>query len=511
MTRVINSSVAAALALGVVFVFADPLLAMMRKWDTSPMYSYGYTVPAISLFLLWVRRDKFQARPLRPARLSGVAIIALALLMQVLGQVASIQVIQQIGFLVAIVGVVLFLFGTNYLAVSAPAIAYLLFMVPIWDTFTEPLHWPFQNYSAQLGVALMQWIGIPVYRDGTFIALPNLLLEVARECSGINYLIAVLALALPLAFLRLRQNWRRVLLVVSALTIAALANGLRVALIGTLAHYEVGSPLHGPFHVLHGLFVAGIGYVVLFVGLQALQKGDSASAVDPSPSHPITALPSHWHLREAFGLAAIFWTLVLVGVTPQVHGVLLAKPLETLPERLGDWTLDPTGTVADPPDDTLLRYWNGANRTLARRYRGADGRTVTVAIWYFESQQQGRELINHSVSDLHRQSLPAALPLPDGTTLRANKVQWEKSRQAGLFWYDLGVSSESDQYVTKLRSLWNVLRSGRSNGAAIMLRTDGDATAFVALENFAKEVQPALSLLWFGDTNQAGAGGARSR
>ena len=45
-----------------------------------------------------------------------------------------------------------------------------------------------------------------------------------------------------------------------------LANGLRVALISALAHWEFTSALHGPMHVLHGLFVAAVGYVVLFLG-----------------------------------------------------------------------------------------------------------------------------------------------------------------------------------------------------------------------------------------------------
>ena len=48
-------------------------------------------------------------------------------------------------------------------------------------------------------------------------------IEVARACSGVNYLVAVLALGLPLAYLYLRSWWRRVVLIVAALLIAALS------------------------------------------------------------------------------------------------------------------------------------------------------------------------------------------------------------------------------------------------------------------------------------------------
>ena len=77
-------------------------------------------------------------------------------------------------------------------ALWAP-LAYLWLLVPVWDAFTEPMHEPFQQASAAMGVALLHLTGIPALRDGTFISMPNLQIEVARACSGINYLVAVLA------------------------------------------------------------------------------------------------------------------------------------------------------------------------------------------------------------------------------------------------------------------------------------------------------------------------------
>ncbi len=499
MFRPIDIAVGAALAVGLMFAFADPLVAMVHQWDASPMYSYGYTVPLISTFLLWSRRDEFRRRPLRPARLPGALVLALSLALLVVGQVGAIQVVQQVAFVIAIVAIVLFLFGVDYLAVSAPAIAYLLFMVPLWDAFTEPLHWPFQNTSAQIGVAIMQAIGIPVHREGTFIALPNVLLEVARECSGINYLVAVLALALPLAFLRLRQTWRRVLLVVSALAIAALANGLRVALIGTLLYYEVGSPLHGPFHVLHGLFVAGIGYVVLFVGLRLLETDQpSISAPIVKPDGSAAAPPDRWRLLDACGLAVAFWTLVFVGVAPDARPIALAQPLEALPQRLGAWSIDTIGPVGAAADRaTALSAWSGADDHLRRLYSRADGQRATVDIWYFKVQGQGREIVDWRVSDLRRLATRKAITLPIGGTLEANVIRWPNTQQVGLFWYDLDGSTEADPYATMLRSLWNVISAGRSNGAVIMLSASpsslSDAQAETALVDLAVELQPALA------------------
>ena len=119
------------------------------------------------------------------------------------------------------------------------ALAYLVLMVPFWEGLTEPLHLPFQQLSANLGIRMLHVVGIPSYREGLYLFLPNVTLEVARACSGVNYLVAILALGLPLGYLYLPTVWRRVLLLAMAIGVAAISNSLRVALIGVLSYLEI--------------------------------------------------------------------------------------------------------------------------------------------------------------------------------------------------------------------------------------------------------------------------------
>jgi EpsI family protein len=494
--RVLDVATAVGLVAGVLLVFRGPLRAMVESWSVNPMYSHAYTVPFISLGLLWARRNGFKERTPRPARLAAIPIIAAALLAVVLGEVAAIQVLEQLAFVLIIAGIVLFLFGYEYLKVSAPAIAYLLFMVPFWDAFTEPLHASFQQRSAQIGVAIMQAVGVPAYREGTVIALPDLVIEVARACSGVNYLIAVLALALPLAFIRLRSTWRRLVLIGGAMTISALANGLRVALIGVLAYLDIGSPLHGPFHVLHGLFVAGVGYVVLFVGLHYLEKREAAGREETPAATVGTTGPRVWRIADACGLAVVFWTLVFVGLSPTSVPVALAKPLNDLPPQLGAWEAQSSFGVAPEPIDA----WLEADQQLHRVYRRSGGDAADLGIWYYSSQQQRRELINFRAAELHRNSKPRTIALPDNHAMTVNVITWPDRHQVGLFWYELGGSPAADETVAKLHSVWSVLTSGRSNAAAIMLRARADDdrrdAAVAALETLATEVHLGLARHW---------------
>jgi EpsI family protein len=495
MNRWLEFAGVGLLAAGVFFAFREPVEAMVNQWSASPMYSHGYTVPFISLWMLLTQRDTFARVTPRPARLAALPILALALVMLVGGAVTAVQVVQQLGFVLTIPGIILFLFGTRYLLISMPALAYLLFMVPFWEAFTESLHQPFQNNSAILGVALMKAIGVPVHLDGTTITLPNIVLEVARQCSGVNYLIAVLALALPLSWIRLRTWTRRIVLIVTSLVIAALANGLRVALIGTLAYYDIGSPVHGPFHVLHGLFVAGIGYVVLFAGVRLLEPAE-----DHAPAGA-AALPAiRWRAADACGLAVVFWTIVFVGIGGTSTPVALARPLEQLPMNIGAWQAD----IALAPQQPRVAAWVDADEHLQRRYTNSSGTAVMVDVWYFGTQQQDHELVSSSVATLHRRAERRELPLDGGKTFSANRVRFPEQGEVGLFWYEVDGVAEAGEYSTKLKSAWRTLRARRSDAAAVLITAPAAAAAeprvFADLESLAVHLHQELAGHWRGDT-----------
>ena len=121
----------------------------------------------------------------------------LAALLSTAARACGVQVLDRLAFLVSLTAAVILLFGYAYLRVAWAALAYLLLMIPIWDGLTESLHGPFQLRSAEIGTWLLRNVGVPAHREGTVIALPNLTIEVARACSGVNYLIAVTALGLP--------------------------------------------------------------------------------------------------------------------------------------------------------------------------------------------------------------------------------------------------------------------------------------------------------------------------
>jgi EpsI family protein len=474
-TRRINIGLASAVVAAMLLAFWPAMTAMVGLWTRSPMYSYAFTVPIISLYLIWNRRTMLATLTPSSSPWLAAPVLAVAALMLLGGRVAGVQVLEQGALLVSIIGVVLALLGLDYLRASWAAIAYLLLMIPVWDGLTERLHPFFQERSAAIGAQMLSLSGVPVHRDGIILMLPTLTVEVARSCSGVNYLIAVLALGLPLAYLSLPGIWRRIALIVAAMLIAALSNGLRVALISLLAYFEIGTPLHGPMHILHGLFVAFVGFIALFVGVRLLTPAGSADAgsgpdagikkvgrgVSSAVSHGTSAfrLP----VASALAVTVLFAVIGLSGIGRETAGVDLSARLESLPMRMGGWV----GEVAAPPKNA---WWSGADEQLSRRYTGAEGEVLEVYVAYFRSQRQDKEVTSYRNADLHRQAVPVIVPLPGGQILQANFVGRRDERgQTRLFWYEIDGYVETVPYRTKLRTLWNVVRYGRSNAAVVML------------------------------------------
>jgi exosortase/archaeosortase family protein len=79
--------------------------------------------------------------------------------------------------------------------------------------------------------------------------------EVANVCSGASYLVAIITLGLPLAYLTLTSWVSRVTLMGVTRAIGGVANWVHVAFIAIWAYYR-DAILHGPFHTLQWMSVA---------------------------------------------------------------------------------------------------------------------------------------------------------------------------------------------------------------------------------------------------------------
>ena len=260
------------------FCYWDVLNALVNQWISNDVYSYAFLIPVISGYMMWLQRERLSVLSVEGVPLLGWFVLSSGLAALLVGYAGHLLLVQELSLLLTLSGLVLLFWGVRAFRLLGAPIGYLLFMIPVWGIVTDPIQMPSRLFSAKVAAAMLQGMGLTTVRNGIYIDLPNVTLEVAPECSGINYLFAVLAIGVPIALFCLKDRTHRLVLLVSSLAIALVANGLRIALIGLTANYQLSVDSHGPLHILQGLAVSVVGYVTMFAVLWVLRRREYFAA-----------------------------------------------------------------------------------------------------------------------------------------------------------------------------------------------------------------------------------------
>jgi exosortase A len=195
---------------------------MLHQWWAIDTYSHILLIPFIMGWLVATKRADL-ADIVPQAWLPGLGVVAAGLLLWLLGRVNDINLLAHAGAVAALEGVVLSVLGPRVALVLALPLGMGVFLVPFGDEIIPPL----QMITAKIAIALTQWSGVPAEIDGINIATPAGLFIVAEACSGVRFLIAMVALAVLVSFTAL-VSWRqRALFMLAAIIVPVLANGVR--------------------------------------------------------------------------------------------------------------------------------------------------------------------------------------------------------------------------------------------------------------------------------------------
>jgi len=445
------------------FTFFSVFRSLVSAWTNRNDYSHGFIVPFICLYFIWELRSDLRSIAVRPALLTGTLLVASSSALLLAGAAASVEALQQVSVLIAIPGMVLLLLGWRFLVALALPIAYLVFMIPpLFDAFIAPLHWPFQLYSAAAAAFLLQLLGVPVYHNAQYLELSSKTLEVAQACSGIRFLVSIVALGIPLAFLTQRTAWRRAALVAAAILIGIGLNPIRITLIGLWAQGS-DAVLHGPFHILQGMFVSVVGFCILFLLAWFFSDGGPAKPVLQGTAKPSSEVP--WRRFHIALLAAVL-LLGGTGVWLQANEprpVKLAKPLVGLPAVLGDWTL-----VQTPVEPGFVL--EGADESIDRVYRDQSGSLVRLQIGYYAFQQHGKEMVSYRLDELYSKARVVEIGRDQARfAVNLAELQTPRSRRIALFWNHIGGRDVAGSLAAKAIAARSWLFDERNNGAVVIV------------------------------------------
>jgi exosortase A len=478
----------AAAVIAILALYRETASSMVAIWGSSETFAHGYVIVPITLALVWMKRRQVAALAPAPDYL-GFLLLAVAGLGWLVGEAGQVQVLQHYAMSAMVPAAVVALAGRRVALALAFPLAFILLAVPFGEAFLPQL----VNWTADSTVAALRASGIPVYREGTYFAIPTGQWSVVEACSGLRYLIASVTVGALYAYLTYRLFWKRALFMALSVIVPIVANFMRAYMIVMIGHLSSMKLAVGVDHFIYGWVFFGLVIGALFWLGSFWRDPPASEAPGFSPATPAT--PGRMACA-ALGLSALAaaWPFYAHHLDT---GNEAPSTLAAAPAAASGWALQPQLAAPWTPD-----YGRPAAAVLAV-YRKGD-REVTLYLAHYRNQRQGSKLVSSrnliaggagsawaSMGEAtHSEELakgPVDLRQTGLRSARARLLVWD--------WYRIGERDLSNPYLAKALLARDKLLGRGDDSAAIAMAAPYDGRPDAAAETlrlFAREMLPSI-------------------
>jgi exosortase len=435
-----------ACALGVVAAAAiglwPVLLGVHRNWaSVYGHFAHGYLVLVMALWLAWRgwrTRPDLSVAPWWPAVAALVPLLAALSVTTAL----SVDTVDQSLLPLVLLALAAGVFGLQVARVFLWPILFLYCALPIWWIINTPL----QLLTIAIVNPLVRLSGAVAYIEGNRFHFPSGVIEIASLCSGLNYMVAALSLALFQGMLYLR-TWRsRTKLLAAAVAVSLLANWVRVYSLMLIGYYsEMQNYLIRVEHIYYGwvLFLVFLWPVFAYgARLEGAERRQHAPVPPPASGAVDVAGPATALAALLAGLLLLLPALFQARLAAAAAEAGVPAPLGSPGDSTATLAVGVAGTLSVPGalerresfyiDGRVVevyraRYALGGDRPdagtaldlLADRWRSAGPRTAAVGAGGLPYEQQPGRIDGRAV--LVRSGLTIA-GVPVATSLGAKRA-----------------------------------------------------------------------------------------
>lgn len=278
-------------ALLLVLAFCRPLVDLARYALSENLHSHILLIPFVCAYLIFLKRGELgRAGPGSPVPAALFLVVGLAGLFAIFsGASESWSRNDSLGlatgtFLCLLVAGAFQILGHRWMRTITFPIFFLIFLIPLPDRVVLGVENMLVLASAEVTALLFKITGTPVYRTGQVFELPGVVLEVARECSGIRSSWVLLITSFLASYLLLQTTWRRALIVGLVIPLGILRNGFRILVIGLLCVRYGPHMIDSPVHRSGGPYFFALSLLPLFLLLWWLRRGEGTDP-KPGPEH----------------------------------------------------------------------------------------------------------------------------------------------------------------------------------------------------------------------------------
>lgn len=244
-------------------------------WSEEPNYSHGFLVIPIAVAIFWQRladsRIDWQAS--RVAWWSWMPLVAV-LTARIFAYERNSQWLETATLVPAVACLILAIGGWPLLRLVWPAAVFLVFMLPLHPSANDLIALPLQRIATVGSVFVMQLTGLWAIAEGNVITLRDHLnhlkpLEVAQACNGLSMLMTLAATVTATIMLIPLANWKRIVVLASAIPIALVSNIVRIVATGWCYYLIDGERAKRIAHDWTGILLM-MPLALVLVGLELL-------------------------------------------------------------------------------------------------------------------------------------------------------------------------------------------------------------------------------------------------
>lgn len=445
------------------------LTTAVEIWYGNEIFNHGFFIVPGAFYLIYLKRYELLSKPIQTSPLALI-VITPALLLYVIGIAGDIQLFLHAATFTLLPALIWLLIGTQAAKTILFPLVFMLFSIPVGEQLIPYL----QEIAADGSVALLRLTGVPLFRSGLYIEIPQGRFLVAEACSGVSFFIASFVIGSLYAYLNLASAKRRATFVAISLIFPVLANIVRVYGIILIAYWTDMEHAAGADHLIYGWFFFAF-VIVCLLSIGELMR---------TPANDSTAIftradVAQTDVREL--AKPVLSQSVLIGVISSlVLGLVWSSAItrtstvlpaeQTIPlSELNDATCGMASwspKVHEPDSEAHIFLLN------------ADCTVQLYTAWFSEGD-------NELVSDLHRIFDPEQYSLSHTTNISTNGLTFpvyhvvssSGEKLSILRWYNVDDTLFTSSVKTKVHQLKNVLFGNASGGRMYVLAVEGHDSA----------------------------------
>jgi exosortase A len=243
---------------------------LVEKWVNSDEYTHAFITVPIILYMVWSRRASLQESQADNSSL-GLLLVIFSTTLYLFSLLTRVHTLITFSMFLTIVGVVICLAGARAIREIAIPLLLLAMLIPVPEQLYTQLTFPLQLKVSQASEMIIRMFGVPLFREGNIMSIPEKSFEVVEACSGLRSVITLMTLSVIMGYFLLRNTSSKLLLVAGSIPAAVLANLLRIVVMVLLYHFFKLDVTEGALHTLGGMAVFVVALGILFIMQRALE------------------------------------------------------------------------------------------------------------------------------------------------------------------------------------------------------------------------------------------------